>query len=89
MLLALVAVTCSETVTAYGILALSIFPAVLIGGVLAARVKMTEMPQLVAILHSFVGAAAVLVGISLQLDETAIPHEGIAGVIHNIEIIIL
>ena len=86
MLLALVAVTCSETVTAYGILALSIFPAVLIGGVLAARVKMTEMPQLVAILHSFVGAAAVLVGISLQLDETAIPHEGIAGVIHNIEI---
>jgi len=86
MLLALVAVTCSETFTAYGILAVSIFPAVLIGGVLAARVKMTEMPQLVAILHSFVGAAAVLVGLSLQLDKSAIPNEGIAGVIHNIEI---
>ena len=88
MLIALVAVTCSETVTAYGILAISIFPAVLIGGVLAARVKMTEMPQLVAILHSFVGAAAVLVGLSLQLDESAIEHEGIAGIIHNIEIFV-
>jgi H+-translocating NAD(P) transhydrogenase subunit beta len=86
MLLALIAVTASESVTAYGILAVSIFPAVLIGGVLAARVKMTDMPQLVAILHSFVGAAAVLVGLSLQLDKTAIPHEGIAGIIHNIEI---
>ncbi len=86
MLLALIAVTASSTVTAYGILAIAIFPAVLIGGVLAARVKMTEMPQLVAILHSFVGAAAVLVGLSLQVDKTTVAHEGIAGVIHNIEI---
>ena len=86
MLLALIAVSASETVTAYGILTVSIFPAVLIGGVLAARVKMTEMPQLVAILHSFVGAAAVLVGLSLHLDKSAVHHEGIAGVIHNIEI---
>ena len=86
MLIALIAVTASEEVTSYGILAVSIFPAVLIGGVLAARVKMTDMPQLVAILHSFVGAAAVLVGLSLQLDESKIVHEGIAGIIHNIEI---
>ncbi len=88
MLIALVAVTASESVTAYGILAVSMFPAVLIGGVLAARVKMTDMPQLVAILHSFVGAAAVLVGLSLQLDESKIAHEGIAGIIHNIEIFV-
>ena len=33
-----------------------------IGLVLSRRVKMTEMPELVALLHSFVGAAAVLVG---------------------------
>jgi NAD(P) transhydrogenase subunit beta len=88
MLLALIAITASEEVTAYGILAVSIFPAVLIGGVLAARVKMTDMPQLVAILHSFVGAAAVLVGLSLQLDESKVAHEGIAGIIHNIEIFV-
>ncbi|MDE1037447.1 MAG: NAD(P)(+) transhydrogenase (Re/Si-specific) subunit beta [Phycisphaerales bacterium] len=88
MLLALVAVTASNEVTAYGLLAISIFPAVVIGGFLAARVKMTEMPELVAILHSFVGAAAVLVGLSLQQDSTAVHHAGIAGIIHNIEIFV-
>ena len=56
----------------------------IIGAVLAARVSMTSMPQLVAILHSFVGAAAVLVGISNHL------HSGVALVgaeltIHEIE----
>ena len=36
---------------------------------LAARVAMTSMPELVAILHSFVGAAAVLVGVANYLEE--------------------
>ena len=35
-----------------------------VGALLARRVEMTGMPELVAILHSFVGLAAVLVGIS-------------------------
>ena len=39
-----------------------------IGTLLAARVAMTSMPELVAILHSFVGLAAVLVGISTYLN---------------------
>jgi NAD(P) transhydrogenase subunit beta len=88
MVLALVAVTASDEVTAYDILAVAIFPAILIGATLAMRVKMTEMPQLVAILHSFVGAAAVLVGLGLQLDETAHKLEGVEFTIHAIEIFV-
>ena len=45
----------------------SIAVAVVIGAWMALRVGMTQMPEMVALLHSFVGLAAVLVGFSLQL----------------------
>ncbi|MDP6693506.1 MAG: NAD(P)(+) transhydrogenase (Re/Si-specific) subunit beta [Phycisphaerales bacterium] len=89
MLIALIAVTASEAVSDYGILAAALFPAILIGGTLARRVKMTEMPQLVAILHSFVGAAAVLVGLALQLNPTSL--DGLSPLeitIHEVEVYI-
>ncbi len=55
-----------------------------IGLVLARRVAMTGMPELIAILHSFVGASAVLVGIVSHMEvETKIGSELI---IHQIEI---
>jgi NAD(P) transhydrogenase subunit beta len=50
------------------LLAVAIGVGTAIGAVLAARVAMTSMPELVAILHSFVGAAAVLVGIASYLE---------------------
>jgi NAD(P) transhydrogenase subunit beta len=39
-----------------------------VGSVLAKRVQMTEMPQLVAALHSFVGLAAVFIGFSTHIE---------------------
>ncbi len=55
-----------------------------IGLVLAKRVQMTEMPELVAILHSLVGMAAVLVGFANFMDP--ISHfAGVELTIHDIE----
>ncbi len=55
-----------------------------IGALLAVRVKMTGMPELVAVLHSFVGLAAVLVGFNNVLDAGQ-ALEGGEKVIHGIE----
>ena len=71
----------------YGVLAGAIGVGALIGGVLAARVAMTSMPELVAVLHSFVGLAAVLVGISSYLHP-GIPVPAGEETIHEIEIFI-
>ncbi len=51
------------------LLILALVAGALGGSFLATRVEMTAMPQLVAILHSFVGLAAVLVGLSVFLSS--------------------
>src|SRR4051812_33627765 len=83
----------SPKVSNYGMLVAVIIPGVVIGAILAARVAMTSMPELVAVLHSFVGAAAVLVGISNYLQGTPLdaakkPLVGNALTIHEIEIFV-
>src|ERR1700678_709157 len=60
-----------------------------IGAVLARRVEMTGMPELVAILHSFVGLAAVMVGVSSYLAPTghdAALLDATGRVVHLLEI---
>src|SRR5688500_17914580 len=57
-----------------------------IGAALAARVAMTSMPQLVAVLHSFVGLAAVLVGVASHLAPQGLT--GVEHVIHAVELYI-
>ena len=55
-----------------------------IGLILAKRVQMTQMPELVAILHSLVGMAAVLVGFANFMDPN-LHHTGVELTIHDIE----
>jgi H+-translocating NAD(P) transhydrogenase subunit beta len=54
-----------------GLLGIVIAIGCAVGALLASRVAMTAMPELVAILHSFVGLAAVLVGFANYLAPAA------------------
>ena len=55
-------------------------------GLYAARaVKMTQMPELVALMHSLVGLAACLVGFASYVD-TSMPLAGAEKAIHEVEI---
>ena len=44
------------------------------GYYVAGKVEMTEMPQLVAALHSFVGLAAVFIGLNAELELGTVQH---------------
>ena len=56
-----------------------------IGAIVAQRVEMTGMPQLVAALHSFVGLAAVFIGINSELNPPALT-DAVEIIIHEVEI---
>ncbi|WP_026639818.1 Re/Si-specific NAD(P)(+) transhydrogenase subunit beta [Bordetella petrii] len=87
MALAVLATVFGPRVDASGIA--WIVAALVIGGAIglyAARiVKMTQMPELVALMHSLVGLAACLVGFASYVD-TSLQLQGTEKVIHEIEI---
>lgn len=82
MLIALIATAAAMNTGGLPVLAAALVPGLVIGAILASRVQMTSMPELVAILHSFVGLAAVLVGFATYLG----PHPQMTEGEHNLHL---
>ena len=66
-----------------------LIPSLIVGSVIglfvAQRVQMTGMPELVAALHSFVGLAAVFIGLNQEINPTKL-YFGADKVIHDTEV---
>ena len=75
MVIALLATVFGGDVTAnYDKLIVALLVGGTVGLILARRVQMTQMPELVAILHSLVGLAAVAVGFANFMDPGRLAH---------------
>jgi len=84
MAIALLATILGVVTQHYTILLIALLIGGSIGLVLARRVQMTQMPELVASLHSLVGLAAVLVGFANFMGHST-SVTGVEMTIHNIE----
>src|SRR2546423_4849560 len=77
------------TSQAYGWILVALLVGAAIGLYAARVVKMTQMPELVALMHSLVGLAAVLIGYANYIDPAATGHlQGAEKTIHELEIYI-
>ncbi|MEJ2173073.1 MAG: Re/Si-specific NAD(P)(+) transhydrogenase subunit beta [Woeseiaceae bacterium] len=86
MAIALLATVWGIVTQAYAELLVALLIGGTIGLIAARRVQMTQMPELVAILHSLVGLAAVAVGFANFMDPERLSHyAGVALTIHDIE----
>jgi NAD(P) transhydrogenase subunit beta len=85
MAIAIIATVMSGSVNAYAILIAALLLGGAIGFKAAKEVEMTQMPELVAIMHSLVGMAAVLVGYANFMDDSSL-LSGVEKTIHEVEI---
>jgi NAD/NADP transhydrogenase beta subunit len=85
MAIAVVATIAGSGVALSSILIGAIVIGAVIGVVVATRVEMTGMPQLVAALHSFVGLAAVFIGLNSDLSVHNFASDA-ERIIHEVEI---
>jgi H+-translocating NAD(P) transhydrogenase subunit beta len=74
MLIAIAATLSLTGSLTHPLVIVAVLVATVIGATMALRVGMTAMPEMVALLHSFVGLAAVLVGFALQVDDAHRPQ---------------
>ena len=91
MAIAVLATVFGPRVTSSGLawIAIALVAGGVIGLYLARTVKMTQMPELVAFMHSLVGLVAVLVGFASYVDPTASAGMSPAEVgIHHVEVYI-
>lgn len=88
MAIAILATILGQGVQGHVYIIVAIAIASVIGILLAREVEMTSMPQLVAILHSFVGLAAVLVGFGSYLDPRTHALGTTEHTIHLVEVFI-
>ncbi|MDD4564388.1 MAG: Re/Si-specific NAD(P)(+) transhydrogenase subunit beta [Eubacteriales bacterium] len=86
MALALAATITLADTGAYVYILVAMVIGALIGIRVAMKVEMTGMPELIAALHSFVGAAAVLVGFNTFIKQTLPGAEHLTGAALNIEL---
>ncbi|WP_174626261.1 Re/Si-specific NAD(P)(+) transhydrogenase subunit beta [Candidatus Methylobacter favarea] len=85
MAIAIIATALNGSFNAYVILIIALLIGGAIGVTAAFKVEMTQMPELVAIMHSLVGMAAVLVGYANFMDPSA-TLIGVEKTIHEVEI---
>ncbi len=88
MFIAIVSTILGKDVNGHIYIVVAIAIASVIGIVVARKVQMTAMPQLVAILHSFVGLAAVLVGFGSYMDPHTLALSDSERTIHLVEVFI-
>jgi NAD(P) transhydrogenase subunit beta len=84
MIIAVIATIASSQVSGLGYITIAMAVGAGIGVRLALKVEMTSMPELIAILHSFVGLAATFIGFNSYLDHAVLAPA--AQTIHDVEV---